>query len=66
MLRREQVRTLFNTGLGLCLMLQQGLKDNAFLLKGLCDEVSKITAGYSGTSSLPPSLSLSLAFVETP
>jgi hypothetical protein len=29
-------------------MPQQGLKDNAFLLKGLCDEVSKITAGYSG------------------
>jgi hypothetical protein len=48
MLRREQVRSLFITGLGLCLMLQQGLKDNAFLLKSLCDEVSKITAGYSG------------------
>ena len=26
----------------------QGLKDNAFLLKGLCDQVSNMTAGYSG------------------
>ncbi len=26
----------------------QGLKDNAFLLKGLCDQVSHMTAGYSG------------------
>jgi hypothetical protein len=55
MLRREQVRPLFNTGLVLCLMLQQGLKDNAFFLKGLCDEVSKLTPGYSGKlPALPP------------
>lgn len=26
------------------------MKDNAFLLKGLCDEVSKMTPGYSGAS----------------
>lgn len=28
---------------------EQGLKDNAFLLKGLCDEISKMTPGYSGS-----------------
>ncbi len=58
MLRSEQVRLhntkrLHNTN-RFCVRgtptdgAPQGLKDNAFLLKGLCDQVSNMTAGYSG------------------
>ena len=28
---------------------ERGLRDNAFVLQGLCDAVSKMTNGYSGS-----------------
>ena len=49
MLRNEHVRPPIYSQIQVEFTVQQGLKDNAFLLKGLCDEVSKMTPGYSGT-----------------
>ena len=49
MLRNEHVRNTIDSQFPVEFTVQQGLKDNAFLLKGVCDEVSKMTPGYSGT-----------------